>query len=86
MRKMSGSPLVHLGANVYLHGRRHQDRWLSRYLGPTLDNLRNAGSPIRFWFDRDDARGPTYSSYSPFRSLSRANSVPYYLSFSTTPL
>ncbi len=48
----------HLGANVYLWDRREQNRFLARFLGPVLGELRGEGRVRRFWFDRFDARGP----------------------------
>lgn len=49
---------VHLGANVYCHGAEHQNHLLGECFGPLIHRLRRSAVPVRFWFDRFDARGP----------------------------
>jgi len=54
----SASARVTLGANIYHHGARQQNRLLAECIAPLLAEIRRPGIPVRFWFDRFDARGP----------------------------
>lgn len=49
---------VHLGANIYCWAQPAQNRLLLECLTPVVRELRGRLGPIRFWFDRFDARGP----------------------------
>lgn len=49
---------VLLGANVYCWAQAAQNRLLLECLAPAVREIRDQLGPLRFWFDRFDARGP----------------------------
>jgi hypothetical protein len=54
---MSNEHRVHLGFNIYYGNQKAQNHFLVHCLRPAIEEARRE-FPLRFWFDRFDARGP----------------------------